>query len=406
MARCVCSYHDAVTITPARAENHSALRHQGGAEGESIALQAGPNRLGPLHLAQLLVIEVVLLAVAVAAARGWVPAVLTGVLGALVVVVLLRRRGRRWSLEWRLLNWRLVRRGRSGPAGHPDPLVTVLRTLAPGLGVSSRQSADEIPVGIGGDRTGWFAALECAGTENQVSRSVPGPPLDRLAQVLQEADIPGVRLQVLTHTVPRTVRVETAAALGAADPGPVPAYSITWVVLRLDARALAEQAVSDQLSPPDVLITLVRRVEAVLRRSTQVPWRVLDGEGLVAALAGSCGVDASSEPAEEFGHWSSGRLRHVTFWVRSWPVSGTSRVLLDALSLVPGAFTSVSTVIEPAPGQARLRCLVRVAAVPADLATAVGTVQHVAARLEAGLERLDAQQGPAVYASAPTGGGI
>ncbi|WP_131792611.1 MULTISPECIES: hypothetical protein [Protofrankia] len=53
-----------------------------------------------------------------------------------------------------------------------------------------------------------------------------------------------------------------------------------------------------------------------------------------------------------------------------------------------------------------LRCLVRVAAPAADLDRTCQEIMNIAAQAHADLFPLDGEQAPAVYASAPTGGGV
>nr|WP_269328672.1 type VII secretion protein EccE [Kineosporia babensis] len=258
--------------------------------------------------------------------------------------------------------------------------------------------------GIGGDQAGWFTVLECQELGEHLTQETPGPPLERIAQLLADSEIPGLRAQVLTHTVLPPAVAERASALGV--PSYSPAEVVTWVVLRLDAQALAQEARSAEVSPPEILLAVTRRLENLLKRSTRTLWRVLDAEGLTLALTRSCGLDGVTAPVEELDRVKTGSLQQVTFWVRSWPKSGEPWLLLNALSLVPAAFVSVSILLEPDGEQARLRCLVRVAAGGGNLDAAVSTMLEVAEQLEADLMRLDAEHGPALYASAPSGGGI
>ena len=68
--------------------------------------------------------------------------------------------------------------------------------------------------------------------------------------------------------------------------------------------------------------------------------------------------------------------------------------------------TSVAIVLEPRPDGTDVRCLVRVAARTAAIADACRAVREAADRGGAQLFRLDGEQAAAVYASAPTGGGM
>ncbi len=80
-------------------------------------------------------------------------------------------------------------------------------------------------------------------------------------------------------------------------------------------------------------------------------------------------------------------------------------MLLPVLAEVPAQSTSLALMIEPGAGDAEVRCLVRVAAPPAQLAGACQHLVEAATRSGVELFRLDGEQLPAVYATAPTGGG-
>jgi hypothetical protein len=69
--------------------------------------------------------------------------------------------------------------------------------------------------------------------------------------------------------------------------------------------------------------------------------------------------------------------------------------------------TSVSLVLAPEAGEDAidLRCLVRLAAPPKALAQACQPLVRGVSQAHGHLFPLDGEQGPAAYASAPTGGG-
>jgi hypothetical protein len=80
---------------------------------------------------------------------------------------------------------------------------------------------------------------------------------------------------------------------------------------------------------------------------------------------------------------------------------------LESVFAVPAAMTSVSIILAPDYGDPAvdLKALVRIAAPPEHLDEACRTVVRGVRRAKADLFRLDGEQAPAVYASAPTGGG-
>ena len=81
--------------------------------------------------------------------------------------------------------------------------------------------------------------------------------------------------------------------------------------------------------------------------------------------------------------------------------------LLEWLTTVPAAASNLSLTLAPAGDDAdvALRCLLRVAAPAGDLERLCQRIQQGGEQVGAALFPLDGEQGPAVYASAPTGGG-
>jgi hypothetical protein len=69
--------------------------------------------------------------------------------------------------------------------------------------------------------------------------------------------------------------------------------------------------------------------------------------------------------------------------------------------------TSIALVLarEDEEGPVDLRCLVRIAAPPAALTQVGRSLVRAAQQAGGGLFPMDGEQGPAAYASAPTGGG-
>src|SRR2546429_3090238 len=126
--------------------------------GPVIVPRRRPGHLGPLHVAQLLLIEIVVLAAAAAVGLGRMIVGLVAVAGlALILVALARRRGR-WWLENRLMGWQYRRRQRIGPTGHEnDARLAAVRSLAPGLTIREVALSDGSPLGVARDDAGWYA---------------------------------------------------------------------------------------------------------------------------------------------------------------------------------------------------------------------------------------------------------
>jgi len=385
-----------------------------------------PGHIGPVHLAQLLLIEAAVVAVVVALHGGILAVGVTVVCGVLVLLISLGRRRGRWWLE-RQLMIRRYRRRRAVASGTPhaeDPRLGELRRLAPGLTVENVSVADGAQVGVARDDSGWYAVATV--TPRASSGDNPGGlPLDLLAAALAEADQPGAALQVVTQTVPAP-SLDTHPSSPAAQSYrqllasfgslPVPADSVTWVAVRLDARSLAEVVLdrtADLDVAPAVVAALARRVLKTLRH-VGVSYRLLDADALLDELARACDLapvtdpaQPAPEPREEWQTWHSRRLAHRSFWVRRWPPVAQASAFLDWVSTAPSATTTVALTLVPWEDgrMADLRALVRMAAPDDALAGVCETLLRGAEQMRAELFPLDGEQGPAVYASAPTGGG-
>jgi type VII secretion protein EccE len=396
----------------------------GGPGDGTLVPRRRPGHLGPVHVMQLVLVEAALVAVVGTVGRGPVPLAVSGAAAVVLLAVALARRKGRWWLERRFMVHRYRQRRRDRPGPRPDPRVTALRGLAPGLAVENIAASDGAQVGVARDDAGWYAAAVVVPTAPLRDDPAAGLPLDLLLDTLIEAGQPGVTLQALTFTVPApglgvdpsSPVVQSHRQLIAQLGGvPVPVDRASWLAVRLDARALAEAGVDDLTEveqAPQLTAALVRRVAKALRR-VALPYQVLDAQGLLAGLARACDLEPHPETGappgavEDWSTWTSAQLVHRTFWLRDWPSLADAGPLLAALSTCPAALNAVSLVVTPEEpgGPVDLRCLVRVAAPGPDLPqvcrTLVGTAEQAGGRLVP----LDGEHAPAVYATAPTGGG-
>ncbi len=380
-----------------------------------------PGHLGSVHIVQLLLVEVVVVAVLATLDRGPVPVAVAVVAGALLLVPTLARQQGRWWLERRLMRrWFTLRRKASSVPYGDDARVAQLRRFAPGLTVQDVTAVDGASIGVARDDAGWYGVLALAPAARG---DHGGIPLDELVSGLAEAEQPGVVLQVVVQTMPApSIDTHPASPAGYSyrqllarfGAAPLPAEQATWIAVRLDARSLAEAAPDDSAdldAAPGVVAALLRKVAKSLRHAG-IAHRLLDADGLLDVLVRACDLDQTAhdpqpaQPHEEWSEWRSPRLAHRSFWVRDWPAVGEAARWLGLLSATP-AVTTVAVTLAPEDGgrTADLRALVRVAAPPPDLAQVCQAISRAAKEARAELFALDGEQGPAVYASAPTGGG-
>ncbi|MFJ6198338.1 type VII secretion protein EccE [Micromonospora sp. NPDC092111] len=384
-----------------------------------LAPRRRPGRIGELHVLQLLLLEAVLLGVLASGLFGMPVLVVVAGCGVLLLtVVFLRSRGR-WWLEKRALARHHRRRAAATVPVAADPGLDALQRLAPGLSVGNVAMADGAQIGVARDDAGWFA-VAAVGASGPTGDAPASLPLDVLAAALTESGQQGTVLQVVTTTVPAGGPGDDPAAparesyrqlLAGFGGTPVPAGHATWVAVRLDARSLAE-AVGDYAVDlgiaPSVVAALARQVGKSLRRSG-VDHRLLDAHELLAAVGRSCGFapGGPEQSREEWSAWHCGPLAHRSFWIRRWPPVDRAAAMLGWLETVPASMVTVSlTLASNGPGEdLDLRGLVRVTG-PAELlpqlcGPAVDGVRQAGGELFP----LDGEHGPAVYASAPTGGG-
>lgn len=369
------------------------------------------GHLGPVGPMRIMAAEGAVLAVVAAATRGVLPGLVTAVIAVGLLAVVFARRQNRWWLEHHALvrEHRRRRSARHGTSG--APALAALRTLAPGL--TLHDVAGSPAAGIARDETGWFGVVRLV---------PPAPvPLDTLVGVLAATEQPGVRLSLVTHTVPAPSPDVPAASPAvvsyrqlSASIGPIPAYQESSISVRIDARALAESALdhtTDPASAAALTAALTRRTATALRRAG-IAGRVLDAREVLALLARSCGTDdpelLGQHTGEEWTHWRSGRLAHRTYWLATWPES-ISEIgpLFGWASAAPAAQTSVALVLDATNADdVAVRAFLRLATGPdADPATLDRVLLEGARRAGGTLRPLDGQHGPAVWASAPTGGG-
>jgi type VII secretion protein EccE len=392
-----------------------------------------PGHVGSVNVLQLLLLELVLIGVLIALRRH-APIVVAGVLlGVLLLAVTFGRYRGRWWSEYPMLFWQYRRRCASSPTPTGDRRLNLLRDVAPDLNVQSLEAADGTQIGIGTDGAGSFAVLAVGQTEGvrDAARSVP---LQVLARVLKDAQQPGAVVQLVTHTIPALHSTDpdpplcdaSYAELLAPLGGAAPADQITWVAVRLDARTVAESAIAatsiaadePRTDLPELVAVLVRRASKALRRAG-CPAKILDSDGVLDALVRSLGLDSEMhdpDPVNTPGYcerwqaWQSASLAQACFWLRTWPSMDDAGALLGRLSVTPAAFTSVVVVLQSVArgvvAGTELRCLIRVAAPPETLGARCTELSRAAGGSGGRLFRLDGEQVPAAYASAPTGSGL
>jgi ESX secretion system protein EccE len=381
-----------------------------------------PGHIGSLSITQIVVAEVAVLVFAAVATRGLVPGLIAGVAGAAVLLFAFARRRQRWWLEDRWVAWQHRRRQSAALDNGSGPMLAALRTLAPGFSVRDVSTADGIRAGVARDEAGWFTVVALTPTAPMHREAAP-IPVDALVRVLAEADQPGVVLQLVTHTVPApSLGLHPASLAGSSyrqltglfGPVSMPAHRESAVAVRLDARILAE-ALLDHTTDLDAAAALVaslgRRVATSLRR-LGISSQVLDAEEVLRTMGRYCDLEAgvlgdTNQVREEWSEWHSARLAHRTYWLKTWPSSAEEiGPLFEWVAAIPAAQSTVTLILDPSgEDEVAARALIRVAAPPEALANVTENLTAGVRRAGGELFPLDGEQGPGVYATAPTGGG-
>jgi type VII secretion protein EccE len=228
---------------------------------------------------------------------------------------------------------------------------------------------------------------------------------------------PGAVVQVVVHSVPApTSEIDSRnrcvssyrELLG--QHGAVPADRNVWISVRVEEQRFVA-AWADEADPveqaPAVVAALLRRMGRVMRRDV-VGYQPLDADGLLDTLVRSLDLEqdpSAEQPTETWEQWRSAHLTHASFWVSNWPPTDQAAAMLEQIAAVPAASTSVSLVLDAREEHTDFRCIVRVATRQYGLAAAAAAVEEVVERFGGAVLRLDGEHAPAVYASAPTGGG-
>jgi type VII secretion protein EccE len=370
------------------------------------------GRLGPVTVPQIVVIELAATAIAIvlAATKAQNVALLGVVLfvANLLVIAVFVRSGGAWWYQQRLVRRRLRQRRRAAKAtvratGSP------LAALVPGLVVRTVYDRGS-RIGVGQDSAGWYAVLETMVPQTLRGERADALAFEKLARIFTESTVPVSALQVVSHTVPAPTGLldprapcrQGYAELLAGET--VPAYQALWVAVRLnpaDAAAAAASRGGGLAGVDRALAAAVGRIGKALT-AADVEYRVLDAEGLLAALVTACAPGA--EAYEHWTAWQTGDSAHTCLRLSRWPRQSPA-ALFETLAAVPAQAVSVAVILQPNAERIAARVLVRVVTQPDALRSTIADLTAVAKRAGARLDRADGEHGLGVYAVAPTGGG-
>lgn len=361
---------------------------------------------------QLVVVEVAVVAVGLAVISGaMIAMIVTGVSALAVLLLGCGRSGGRWSYQVFAARTALRKRRSAAQNRQRDGHQPV------DIQLHNHEDRGSL-LGIGQDDRGWFAAVAVGGDDAMISPDPTPIPLDRLTRLLDEGSARPSALQIVTLRVSETdasparsacaesYRELTQSLVGGA--GGL-AAELTWIAVRLDTSDALVATVERGGGLEGVAKALAAAIGRVVKllAGAGITYRVLDGEALLDALQASCGFDPVATRGTGLGErwrdWLVGELAQRSFEVNDWP-SQPAVGSLGQLMAAPADRLVVSVTLRPGDSQLRIGTIVRVMTSPPALTATCQRVTDHAARIGFRLRPLHGLHGPAILASAPTGG--
>ena len=381
-------------------------------------------RVGVFAVAQLVVLEVVAAAV-LAAFRLPRPWFIAAAAAAFVVLALtFGRSGGRWWYAGVTVWQRLRRRRRAdhrlAAAAAAGSAVSTLDGAAefgprPRLATIAERGGN---LGVAFDGAGWYAATA---VDAAVS---PEAAFEVAAGVLAHSGTPVSSIQMLTHTVPAPSTGLDADVPCAdsyrelLDGFQTVAHRESWCVARLDVRDAAPVAAGRGGGEQGVHRALTSTVDRLTKSAEGmgVRLRPLGEAELGRALRQSIGGETvaaavADEVVEHWDAWRMGTLSQVTYALDGR--LGEPRLvgrLWTAVTELHADFATVSVSMRRLnekrdDHRVVVKCLVRLAGDEEQIEEICAQLVGLARTYRVRLRRCDGEQGPAVYASALTGGG-
>ncbi len=402
----------------------------------TLVKKAGTNRIGPLQLQQLVLIELALAVVLMTAAVDMlllVPGIVVAV--ALVLLAVLRRRRlsvRDWLATVLALR---ARRSAAVPLGQgADPSLAPAAEAVPGLRTYGYLDRDRRTVGMVGDGTFLTAVVrvEAKGSALRPAGGARALPLTVLHDALYVDGIKLESVQVVQHVQPAPAPHLPEHAVARQSYVPLqqqtgaPALRLMWVALKFDPELCREAVKARGGGLTGAQRCLTRATDHLASRLTGAGFlaTVLDEQELIAALATSACANPvataraglpDAAPArrthETSRVWRCDDRLHTTYGVGRWPELGRSATplprLVSVLTSVPTLASTFSLTVTAGDrnGAAGISGHVRLTGrSDAELSRARRQLEVAAREAKLGLVRLDREQLPGAVATLPLGG--
>ncbi|MCF6524915.1 type VII secretion protein EccE [Streptomyces sp. JJ36] len=405
----------------------------------STVLRAQPRTsgVGPVQLQQLVLIELALAALVVAAAVDELMLVPAGVLAAVLVLFALLRRHQRSVRDWlaTVLALRARRRAATAPpAERVGPGLAPAAECAPGLRTYAFLDRERRTVGMVGDGSFLTAVIRVEAGDTAL-RPAFGARAFPLALLHDALEVDGIRLesvQLVQHVQPAPAPHLPEQAVARRSYAPLqeqtgsPALRLTWVALKLDPELCREAVQARGGGLEGAQRCVLRTADQLASRITGAGFRatVLSEEELVSAVAtsacvnpmataraGQPGTSPARRTAETARTWRCDDRWHTTYGVGRWPELGRAATplprLVSLLTAVPALTTTFSVTVARGTRRstASVSGFVRVTGrTDTELTGARRHLERVARGAKVGLVRLDREQLPGALATLPLGG--
>ena len=412
----------------------------------TLRAESRTSRLGPFQLQQLVLVELAIGVLLVAAAVHRMLLVPAVVVAAALLVLALMRRHQRSVRDWgaTVLALRARRRAAAQPltpamvldrAGERvDASFLPLVECAPGLTTYAYLDKKRRTIGMLGDGAFLTAVVRIEAGRSAL-RPVFGARALPLGLVREALDVDGIALesvQVVQHVQPAPAPHLPDQSVARRSYGPLqeqtgsPALRLTWVALKLDPELCPEAVKARGGGLEGAQRCLLRVADHLASRVTGAGFvsTVLSEEELIGAVATSACVSPvatarASRPdaaparrtAESARAWRCDDRWHTTYGVGRWPELGRAATPLPRLVALLTSVPTLTSTFSLTLARSSRRGAVTVSGhvrltgrSDTELVAARRNLERAARSAKLGLVRLDREQQPGALATLPLGG--
>ncbi|MEU7317680.1 type VII secretion protein EccE [Streptomyces sp. NPDC007083] len=412
----------------------------------TLRTESRTRRLGPFQLQQLVLLELAVAVLLIAAAVDRLLLVPAVVVAAVLVALAVMRRHQRSVHDW--IGTLLALRARRRAAAQPltpamvldeegeriDASLLPLVECAPALRTYAYVDKKRRTTGMLGDGTFLTALvrIEAAPSALRPAFGARALPLELMQDALEVDGIALESVQIVQHVQPAPAPHLPEQSVARRSYGPLqeqtgsPAMRLTWVALKFDPELCPDAVEARGGGLEGAQRCLIRAADHLASRVTGAGFvaTVLNEQDLTAAVATSACVSPAataraSRPdaaparrtSESTRAWRCDDRWHTTYGIGRWPELGRAATplprLVALLTSAPTLTTTFSLTLSRSTrrGTVAVSGHVRVTArSDNELAAARQHLERGARSARVGLVRLDREQLPGAFATLPLGG--